>query len=273
MGLDPEIGAQARAVGKAVWSAGHWDAVAPFIDQTGAPLLDALGVEPGMTLLDVGAGSGGSVAIPAALRGATVVASDLVADHFEDGRRRSAEAGVTLEWVEADATDLPFEDGAFDRVVSTFGHMFAPDQEAAAAELARVTKPGGRIGIACWTPEGVVGEMFKLQSSFMPPPAPGIRPPIRWGTVEGVTELFAPHGLELSFAKLMNVFEHADTQAYSDHMEANFGPLVMARMVLGDRWPEMKGLLDELFAARNTATDGSMRYEGEYLQTIAIKPA
>jgi SAM-dependent methyltransferase len=272
MVLDAAVREQLKAMGKAVWSTGHWDEVAPYIDKVGGPLLDALDIQPGMRLLDVGAGSGGNVAIPAALRGASVTASDLVSDHFEDGRRRAADAGVAIEWVEADATDLPFDDESFDRVASTFGHMFAPDQEAAAAELARVTKPGGKIGIACWTPEGLVGAMFKLQGSFMPPPPPGVMPPVLWGSVDRVTELFNPFGLELSFTKRMNIFEHADAEGYNEHMEANFGPLVTARNVLGDRWPEMKSKLNDLFAAANTAVGGALRMEGEYLQTIATKP-
>lgn len=262
-----------QAQGRAVWSAGNWDEVAPFIEKVGAPLLDALGLEPGMRLLDVGAGSGGNVAIPAALRGASVVASDLVADHFEAGRRRAAAAGVELEWVEADALDLPFADGSFDRVTSTFGHMFAPDHELAASELARVCRPGGAIGLACWTPEGLIGDMFRTQGAYMPPPPPGFRPPLLWGSEEHVRGLLEPLGLEVSCERRVNVFEHDDVEAYGAHMDANFGPLVTARSVLGDRWADLKAELDTLFAAANTGRDGRMHLEGEYLQTVARKPA
>ncbi|MCV0397657.1 MAG: methyltransferase domain-containing protein [Rhizobiaceae bacterium] len=274
MALDPAVRERLRESGRAVWSAGHWDEVANYIDKVGTPLLDAIGIEPGMRLLDVGAGSGGNIAIPAALRGASVVASDLVANHFEDGKRRAADAGVaaSIEWVEADASDLPFADETFDRVTSTFGHMFAPDQEATARELARVLKPGGKIGIACWTPEGVIGGMFKLQSSYMPPPPPGVPPPVLWGSVERVTELFEPYGLDLSFEKKMNVFEHESLEDYNANFKTNFGPMVMARKMLGDKFDEMSAKVDELFSAANEAGEGALRVQGEYLQTIATKP-
>ena len=267
--IDPALQAQ----GRAVWSAGNWDEVALFIEKVGGPLLDALGVEPGMNLLDVGAGSGGNVAIPAALRGASVVASDLVADHFEAGRRRAAAAGVELTWVEADALDLPFPDASFDRVASTFGHMFAPDHSLAASELARVCRPGGAIGLACWTPEGLIGEMFRVQGAYMPPPPPGVQPPLLWGSEQHVRDLLEPLGLEVSCRRRVNVFEYDDVDAYTAHMDANFGPFVTARAMLGDRWADLKAELEALFASANTATDGRMRYEGEYLETIAWKPA
>lgn len=267
--IDPALQAQSRAV----WSAGNWDEVAPFIEHVGGPLLDALGLEPGMRLLDVGAGSGGNVAIPAALRGASVVASDLVADHFEAGRRRAAAAGVELDWVEADALDLPFPDASFDRVTSTFGHMFAPDHRLAASELARVCRPGGAVGLACWTPEGVIGDMFRIQGGYMPPPPPGFESPLLWGSEEHVRGLLEPLGLQVACERRVNVFEYDDVAAYSAHMDANFGPLVTARGMLGERWADLKAELDRLFEAASTGSDGRMRYEGEYLQTVARKAA
>lgn len=269
MPVNPEL----QEMGRRVWSAGNWDEVADYVRQVGAPLLDAIGLEPEMRLLDVGAGSGGSIAIPAAQRGARVVASDLVADHFEAGRRRAAEAGVEVEWVEADALDLPFEDGSFDRVTSTFGHMFAPDHALAAAEMERVLRPGGVIGFACWTPAGLIGRMFQTTASFMPPPPAGVAPPPLWGTEEHVRELLEPLGLELSFERKVNVFQHEDLEEYSEHFERNFGPMVTAKAVLGDRFAELSDATRELFAEANQATDGGARIEGEYLQTVARKPA
>lgn len=268
MPVNPELQEQ----GRRVWGAGNWDEVADYVRQVGEPLLDAIGAEPGMRLLDIGAGSGGSVAIPAAKRGLDVVASDLVADHFEAGRRRAAEAGVEIEWVGADALDLPFDDESFDRVTSTFGHMFAPDHALAASEAVRVIKPGGVIGFACWTPEGLIGQMFKTTASFMPPPPEGVQPPPLWGSEEHVRELLEPLGVELEFERRVNVFKHDDFDTYNEHFERNFGPMVTAKAVLGDRWPELKAATNKLFEEANQATDGGMRVEGEYLQTIARKP-
>lgn len=259
--------------GRRVWSAGNWDQVADYVRQVGSPLLEAIGVEPGMRLLDIGAGSGGSIAIPAAQRGARVVASDLVADHFQAGRRRAGEAGVEIEWVEADALDLPFDDASFDRVTSTFGHMFAPDHALAASEMVRVCKPGGVIGFACWTPEGLIGQMFRITGSFMPPPPPGVEPPPLWGNEDHVRELLEPLGVKLEFERKVNVFTHESFDEYSEHFNDNFGPVVSAKAILGERFADLKAATDELFRAANQATDGSMRTEGEYLQTIARKPA
>jgi ubiquinone/menaquinone biosynthesis C-methylase UbiE len=268
MPVNPELQEQ----GRRVWGAGNWDEVADYVRQVGEPLLDAIGLEPGMRLLDVGAGSGGSIAIPAALRGAEVVASDLVGEHFEAGRRRAGEAGVEIEWVEADALDLPFDDESFDRVTSTFGHMFAPDHALAAAEMERVCKPGGVIGFACWTPEGLIGQMFATTGSFMPPPPEGFQPPPLWGTEAHVRELLEPLGLELSFERKLNVFKHESFDEYNEHFESNFGPMVSAKAVLGDRFAELTEATHELFRQANKATGGGIETEGEYLQTVARKP-
>ena len=268
MPVDPQIQEQ----GRRVWSAGHWDEVADYVATVGPRLLDAVGVEPGMRLLDVGTGSGGSVAIPAARRGARVVGSDITSSHFDDARRRAAEAGVDIDWVEADALELPFDDGSFDRVCSTFGHMFAPDHALAASELVRVTRPGGVIGFAAWTPEGLVGRMFMTTAKHMPPPPPGFQPPPLWGSEDHVRSLMEPLGVELSFERLMNVFEHPSLEGYNEHFTTNFGPMVTAKATLGDKWPAAEAEIEALFAAENQATGGALRLEGEYLQTIARVP-
>src|SRR5918998_1444205 len=148
-----------KQAARATWAAGDFDSVVPFIWEVGGVAAESAGCGPGDRVLDIAAGSG-NAAIQAALRGADVVASDLTPELFEPGRRRAADHGVELEWVEADAEDLPFEDASFDAAISTFGIMFAPRQSLAAAELARVVKPGGRIALCSWRPAGFVGEMF-----------------------------------------------------------------------------------------------------------------
>src|SRR5882757_7552625 len=143
-----------RQRARTTWAAGDWDSFSRLVAPVGAEVLERIDLEPGMELLDVGTGSGGTVAIPAAQRGARVVGSDVTPELFEHARRRAAEAGVEVEWVDADAQDLPFDDASFDRVVSTFGAMFAPDHTRAAAELVRVCRPGGRIAMATWANDG-----------------------------------------------------------------------------------------------------------------------
>src|SRR5687768_6344441 len=218
-----------QAANRAIWSAGKWDRVADYVAGTGPRLLDSVGIEEGMRVLDIGTGSGGSVAIPAALRGADVVGSDISSVHFDAARARAEAAGVEVEWVEADALDLPFDDGSFDRVLSTFGHMFAPDHAQAASEMARVLKPDGVIGFCCWSPEGTTGQMFRLTASHMPPPPEGFQPPPLWGSQDHVRALFEPLGFELEFERKMNEFREESPEIYSEVFQSNFGPMVKAR--------------------------------------------
>jgi ubiquinone/menaquinone biosynthesis C-methylase UbiE len=262
------VDSEKQAVNRAVWSAGKWDRVADYVAGVGPKLLDSVGVEEGMRVLDIGTGSGGSVAIPAASRGAEVTGSDISSVHFEAARARAEAAGVEVDWVEADALDLPFDDGSFDRVLSTFGHMFAPDHEQAAKEMVRVTKPGGVIGFCAWTPEGNTGQMFRVTMSHMPPPPEGFQPPPLWGNEDHVRSLLEPLGVELSFERRFNEFREESPDLYKEVFQENFGPMVMARQALGDGWPALKAEIDGLFDEQNEAEDGSVLIRGEYLEVI-----
>ena len=173
MGVHKEFRQRARAT----WTAGDWDTCARLIEPVGAVVLDRVDLRPGLDLLDVGTGTGGNVAIPAARGGAKVVGLDIAPELLERARRRAAEAGVEVEWIEGDAQELPFEDESFDRVVSTFGAMFAPDHARAAAELVRVCRKGGRVAMTTWANEGFSAGLFKLSGSFLPPPPEGVQPP------------------------------------------------------------------------------------------------
>src|SRR4051794_7586517 len=172
-----------------MWASGDYPAmVETWLTPLGPRLVDAAGIGAGMRVLDVAAGTG-NAAIPAAQRGADVVASDLTPELLEVGRRRAGDAGVDLDWVEADAEALPFPDEAFDVVMSAIGVMFAPHHEAAAAELVRVCRPGGTIALLSWTPAGMIGSLFRLMSGYAPPLAPGVQPPPRWGDEDHVRAL------------------------------------------------------------------------------------
>ena len=224
---------------------------------------------PGTRLLDVGTGSGGTVAVPAAQRGADVVGSDFIDTWFDAARRRAAAAGVDVEWVVGDAQELPFEEGSFDVVTSTFGHMFAPDQEAAARELARVVKPGGTIGLACGRPAGNVGRFFATVGSHMPAPPPDFKPPPLWGLEERVIELLEPHGIALEFSHEAVRYDFDDDDELIALMERSFGPLVTAKVVLGDEgWPALREDIVRVFAETNERSDGGDGADMEYLQTI-----
>jgi ubiquinone/menaquinone biosynthesis C-methylase UbiE len=264
--------AELKQRNRAVWAAGEWDEVAPLGHEVGPRLLDRVGIEEGMEVLDVGTGSGGSVAIPAASRGARVVGSDLTPEHFVAARRRADEAGVDVEWVEADAEDLPFDDRSFDRVLSTFGHMFAPRHALAGAELARVCRPEGAVVTTTWVPDRFAGLMFKTVAPYMPPPPEFAQPPILWGEEDHVREMFEPHRLELEFDRDTIVFEKPSVEEFLTFYEEKFGPMVTAKAALGERWPELRRDLVSLIESLNSADDGSCSVEATYLVTVGRKP-
>lgn len=268
----PDIAAELRQRNKAVWSAGEWDDVSRLIASVGPKLLDRVGIDEGMDVLDVGTGSGGTVAIPAAQRGARVVGSDLVPDHFDYGRRRAAEAGVEVEWVEADAEALPFADAGFDRVLSTFGHMFAPRHSRSAAELARVCRPGGLIGTATWRPAGFAGALFETMGRHLPPPPDSAQPPALWGDEDHVREILEPHGVELEFDHETVDFTHdGSIDDFVGFYEDKFGPVVMAKAALGDDWPACRADLAAAMSEYNEADDGTVRIPSDYLVTVGRK--
>jgi SAM-dependent methyltransferase len=265
------VGDEFRQRARATWAAGDWDTFARLVTPVGALILDRVGIEPGVELLDVGTGTGGNVAIPAAQRGAKVVGLDVTPELFEHARRRAAEAGVEVEWVEGDAQDLPFEDARFDRVTSTFGAMFAPDHARAAAELVRVCRPGGRIAMSTWINEGFAGELFKLTGAFLPPPPPGVQPPPLWGVQTHVEEMFGAAGVRPSLARETVEFDFASVQDAVQHYADDFGPFVMARAVLEPqgRWDEFLQAFSDLVGRFSTTQDGTARISSDYFVITA----
>jgi SAM-dependent methyltransferase len=248
-----------RQRARATWAAGDWDDFSRLVAPVGPVVLDRVGVEPGQDLLDVGTGSGGTIAIPAAQRGARVVGVDVTPELLEHARRRAADAGVEIGWVEGDAQDLPFADASFDRVVSTFGAMFAPDHARAAAELVRVCRPGGRIAMVTWTNDGFAGELFKLSGRFMPPPPPGVQPPPLWGVESHVAEVFGAAGVTPSIERETVEFRFESVEDAVRHYADDFGPFVMARAALEPqgRWDEFLAAFADLVTRFNAAGDGA----------------
>src|SRR3954452_19660012 len=243
---------------RAVWSAGHSDEISKMLPAAGQRLVSYAKIEPGMDVLDVGCGSGGTIAIPSAELGANVTGADVTPEHFEAARRRAAETGVEVEWVQADAADMPFEDASFDRVLSTFGHAFAPDQEGAARELVRLCRPGGMIVCAMWTPEGFNGRMFGVTGRHMPPPPPGFAPPVLWGTEARWQDLVGSQGVELEFHREDVVMEdERGVEPFFDAFAGNFGPLVMARQALSaEDFAALREDMIALYEEGNTAANG-----------------
>lgn len=255
-----------RAKARAMWAMGDWDHMSSFVAPVGSLVVDRADPGPGTTLLDVGCGSGSNIAIPSAQRGAAVVGSDVTPELLEIARRHAADAGVDVEWVEADARELPFEDDRFDRVTSTFGAMFAPDHAKAAAELVRVCKPGGTILMATWVDDGFAGEMFKVNGRFLPPPPPDVQPPPLWGVEEHVHEMFGAAGASATIERLTVDFHFESEAAALDDYSSNFGPVLTARAVLEPqgRWDEYRGVFAETIARFNAADDGRARLPSDY---------
>ena len=245
-----------------MWDAGDFAAIAEKILDAGEAVVAAAGVEPGMDLLDVACGTGNAT-LPAAKAGARVTGLDFAPGLLEIGRDRAADAMVEIDFVEGDAQALPFDDASFDRVVSTFGHMFAPDHRRTADEMKRVLRPDGVIAVACWTPEGSLGRMFRTIAELIPPP-PGGQPPILWGTEDHVREMWG----DAEFERLAIVWTDDSVESYARFMLDSFGPLLNAREVLGERADELERAYTDFLNRENEADDGTLRFSGEYLLAV-----
>jgi SAM-dependent methyltransferase len=250
---------------KTMWGSGNYAAVAERIGQAGEAVVQAAGVEPGLDVLDVACGTGNAT-IPAAKAGARVTGLDFAPRLLEIARERAADAMVEIDFLEGDAQELPFEDAAFERVVSTFGHMFAPDHERTASEMKRVLRPGGVIAFACWSPEGAIGRMFRVTADLLPPP-PG-DPPSLWGTEEHVRDLFG----DAEFERREIEWSDDSVESYARFMLESFGPLLNAREVLGEREDELDTAFTDYLTRENLADDGTFRYRGEYLLSV-VRPS
>jgi SAM-dependent methyltransferase len=262
--------AQQRA--RATWSAGDFDAIAQRIWAVGDDLVERVGVNEGDRVLDVACGTG-NAAIPAAAKGGVVTGLDITPELLEDAKRNAEKYGVEAEWVEGDAQDLPFDDGSFDLVLSTFGCMFAPDHAKTAAEIVRVLRPGGRFGVVAWRPEGNIGKFFMTISKYAPPPPEGFQPPPLWGVRDHVTEIFAPTGAELSFEDGAAQWRFDSIEETVEEYSKKFGPIVMLRPALeaDGRWESLLADLEAMYQEVNAATDGGVEFDGEYLVTEGRK--
>jgi ubiquinone/menaquinone biosynthesis C-methylase UbiE len=268
--IDEVAARSAKDAARAMWALGDYHLFArETVWEVGAVLVEACEIRPGQRVLDVAAGTG-NVAIRAAEAGADVVASDLTPENFPAGRREALARGVELEWLEADAEALPFGEATFDVVTSSFGAMFAPDHQRVADELVRVCRPGGTIGLASFTPEGLGGEFFGLVAEFAPAPPPGALPPLLWGSEEHVRGLFGDRVASLELTRRTYVERAASPLAYRDLFFTTFGPLVGLRQSLGERAKELDHAFLEYAERANRGAPGSAaEYPYEYLLVVA----
>lgn len=261
-----------KAKHRAVWALGDYTAVATeVIAALGPVLVDAARIGPRDRVLDVAAGSG-NVAIPAALAGAEVVASDLTPELLQRGQRLAAEQGATLEWREADAEAMPFADAEYDAVLSCVGVMFAPHHQASADELVRVCRPGGTIGLISWTPEGFIGQLFATMKPYAAPPPPGAQPPPLWGQEEHVRALFGDRVRDVTAERRpLLVDQFATGEGFRDYFKANYGPTIATYRGIADD-PEKVAALDrELASLGDRYLDGGSTMDWEYLLFTATR--
>jgi SAM-dependent methyltransferase len=253
-----------------VWSQGDYGRVGSLLSWIGESLVHALDIHAGERVLDVAAGNG-NASLPAARRFADVLSTDYVPALLEEAARRAEADGVALRTEVADAQALPYDDGQFDVVMSTIGVMFAPDQETVAAELARVCRSGGRIGLANWTPDSTVGDMFRTIGRHVPPP-PGVVPGVAWGTEARVTELLGRHCRELQATEQTCAWRFPSVEACVDYFRTWYGPIVAAFGALDDDGRgQLAADLTEVFQKHNTADDGTLAIDVAYLQVVAVR--
>jgi SAM-dependent methyltransferase len=266
----PDLSAVTR-IQQQIWSKGDFAMVAHLVNYASETLAEALDLVPDEKVLDVASGSGNAAIAAARRTWGNVVSSDYVPALLERGRERAAGEHLEIEFAEADAQDLPIDDASFDVATSVFGAMFAPDQEKTASELLRVVRPGGRIGLATWTPDGNVGRMFEVTSAHAPPP-PGIPSPLRWGTEEGLRELFGDGVSDLRIEPRISRQAFRSADHHIEFFRTNFGPTQMAYERVGSEGEEaLTADLKEFLEAENIAGDRALVLEAEYLQTIATR--
>ena len=265
----PDLAA-VKARQQGAWSSGDYAVVGTTLQIVGEQLCEALDLRPGSKVLDVAAGNG-NVTLAAARRWCDVTSTDYVPALLERGRQRAAAERLKIEFREADAEALPFADNTFDAVVSTFGVMFTPDQEKAAAELARVCRSGGKIGLANWTPEGFIGQLFKTLGQHMPPPA-GVKSPAMWGKRERLTELFGSSASEIKAEPRAFSFRYRSPLHFLDVFRNYYGPLLKAfDAVEPAKQAALHADVMDLIARFNRSGDSTMVVPSEYLEVVITK--
>lgn len=252
---------------QATWSAGDYAVIGTTLQIVGEMLCEALDLRAKERVLDVAAGNGNAT-LAAARRWCDVVSTDYVGALLVRGQARASAEGLAVQFKEADAENLPYTDGSFDVVLSTFGVMFTPNQERAASELARVCRPGGKIGLANWTPPGFIGELFKLIGRYVPPPA-GVKSAALWGTEDRLRELFGESIATLETSHRNFVFRYRTPQHWLDTFRTYYGPMQKAFGAVDAAQQEALAA-DLLYLVRqfNRADDGAMVVPGEYLEAV-----
>ena len=256
---------------RATWISGDFGEIARFLEREAAEFINRLGLQPGSKVLDVACGTG-NLALPAARLGADVTGVDIAPNLVEQARANAAREGLNARFDEGDAEALPYEDASFDAVVTMYGAMFAPRPDLVAAELKRVTKPGGRIAMANWTPAGFIGQMFKVVGAHVSPPA--VMPsPLLWGKEDVVRERFGDgvSKVETTPRTVAFAFPFSPSEVV-EHFRVYYGPTYKAFGSLDEnKQAALRKDLEELWTNNNQATDGTTSVDAEYLEVVAVR--
>ena len=252
------------------WSSGNYAVVGAMLQIVGESLCEAMDLRAGSRVLDVAAGNGNAT-LAAAHRWCDVTSTDYVPALLEAGQRRAQAEGYDIHFQEADAENLPFPDASFDAVMSTFGVMFTPDQEKAAAEMARVCKPGGKIGLANWTPESFIGQLFKTIGKYVPPPA-GVKPPSLWGTRARLEALFGETAADIGTTSRAFVFRFRSPEHWLEVFRTYYGPMVKTFGALdAEKQAALTQEVLQLMAAGNRSGDSTLVLSSEYLEVVVTR--
>ena len=267
----PQVDVQALKTRQhAAWSSGDYAIVGTTLQIVGEELCEALDIRAGQKVLDVAAGNGNAT-LAAARRWCEVVSTDYVPSLLERGKTRAMAEGLSVEFKVADAEALSFGDATFDVVVSTFGVMFTPNQDKAASELLRVCRSGGKIGLANWTPDGFIGQLFKTLGKYLPPPA-GAKSPAMWGTKARITEMFGTAADSIKAEPRNFMFRYRSPEHFLDIFKTYYGPMLKAFAALDEA--NQRGLKNDVLALigrMNRASDGTMIVPSEYLEIVISK--
>jgi len=269
--LTPEYLDTVKSRQQATWASGDYAVIGTTLQIVGESLCEAVDLAAGSQVLDVAAGNG-NASLAAARRGCAVTASDYVGELLEGAARRAAAEGLPLTTEVADAENLPYEDASFDAVLSTFGVMFVPNPQRAAEEMLRVCRPGGRIGLTNWTPEGFIGQMFKIVGAHVAPPA-GVPSPLLWGTEDRLAELFGDQA-RIEVTRKHFVFRYQSAQHFFDTFTTYYGPTFRAWGALDEAGREsFRTQLTALCDEHNRDTRGVLSVPSEYLEVVAHRTA
>jgi ubiquinone/menaquinone biosynthesis C-methylase UbiE len=255
---------------QATWATGDYGRIGVQLQIVGESLCEAVDVRPAERVLDVAAGSG-NASLAAARRFADVTSTDYVPELLVQAMQRAGADGLPIQTRVADAENLPFGDGEFDVVLSTYGVMFAPNQARAAAELLRVTRPGGRIGLANWTPDGMIGELFRIIGRFVPPPA-GLTSPAAWGTETRLVELFGPSASDIRTQRKPYVFRYRSAEHWIEVFRTYYGPVNKAFAALEPgKQLELHAAITELLSRFNRGGHSALIAPSDYLEVVITK--